>query len=151
MELAPPEIVEGAVCTDVSESEIQDILDNTVPQMLEILKANEGKGLAAPQVGIMKNFFIMLTGDKEYKVFFNPKYYAVGSRTQTQEARLTYGKDNYKVCKRFKSVQAHYDDVVDGKFQHVKVNIKGYDSFAFQHESDHVGNGPGQKGKTIFM
>lgn len=145
MELALPEIVEGAICSDVLESEISEILEKTAPEMIELLKTQEGKGLAAPQVGIMKKFFVMLTGDNEYKIFFNPKYYAVGSRTQTQEACLTYGKDNYKVCKRFKSIQAHYDDVVDGKFQHVKVSVKGFDSFAFQHEADHC------YGKTIFM
>lgn len=90
MELSPPEIVENAICSFVTDQEVQDILDNIVPQMLEILNANEGKGLAAPQVGIMKKFFIMIMDDKKYKVFFNPAYYATGSRTKTQEACLTY-------------------------------------------------------------
>lgn len=145
MELAPASLVEGAKCSEVSVEDAMEILEKTVPEMIELLKAQQGKGLAAPQVGIMKKFFVMLTGDNEYKVFFNTKYYGKASRTQTQEACLTYGKDVYVKCKRFKAIQAHYDDVIEGQFRHEKVNVKGFDAFAFQHETDHL------SGITIFM
>lgn len=145
MELASIDFVENCVCDEVSSEEAIDIVKNKYESIIELIKQNEGSGLAGPQVGDLKKYFVMLTGDKEYKIFFNPRYVMNGSRIQTQEACLTYGNDKFTKCKRFKSVVAFYDDLIDGKLVSQRVKVKGIDAIIFQHETDHC------YGKTIFM
>lgn len=60
---------------EVIESEIQDIIDIS-GEMFSIMKANNGVGLAAPQIGISKRFFI--------KKCFHPILgFTINSKTQT--------------------------------------------------------------------
>ena len=143
--LAPPEQVEGAQCETVSETQAIEIVHELFDEMKEFLKQNQGKGLAGPQIGKNLKFFMMATSDGEYKIFFNSKYYGTASRTQSGESCLTYGKDRYYRVKRYKAIQAHYQELVDDKLVPVKVNVRGFDAIAFQHETDHL------YGETIAM
>ena len=60
LELAPPIEVENAVCESVTADEVESILKDMVPDMEKILEETGGVGIAAPQVGIKKKFFVLI-------------------------------------------------------------------------------------------
>ena len=68
---------------------VDEDMDNVVKlaeQMHTVMSQNNGIGLAAPQVGIDKSFFIM--GDKtRYKLIVNPKIIETGK----EEGLITEG------------------------------------------------------------
>jgi peptide deformylase len=145
LELVPAEEVEYVKCDDVKPEDMKEILEIFVPQMEGILESHSGLGLAAPQVGIKKKFFIAQDLNKKgkYDLFINPIYTGEGSRIKTTEGCLTY-PDKQVEMKRFKSIRLiHY--AWDGKNLTKKIDkIKGVESVVYQHETDHL------KGKTLF-
>ena len=58
-------------CTDVTE--FDDALHILLQAMYETLEDAEGIGLAAPQVGVDKRFFIVSLPDGTKKEFINPQ------------------------------------------------------------------------------
>ena len=149
LKLSPPEEVEGVVCEEVSPSEIADIIENIKPQMEAILTKHKGIGLAAPQVGIKKKFFIILNPTSTYDIYFNPQYYKDSNvRIQIREGCLTYPGRDFET-KRWKNIRC-ISYVLEGSAWKKKIfTLKGMSSIAFQHEADHCGNGPGRVGVTI--
>lgn len=142
LKLEPPEKVEYAKCDDVTQDDVDDILTYIIPQMKGICLSAGGYGLAAPQVGVYKKFFIIRKEDdnKEFDIYFNARYFKDGSRIHSSEGCLTYdmGK-KYNEVKRFKSIKASYQ-VLDKNAQLVRKTekIKGMRALGFQHETDHT-------------
>lgn len=144
LQLVDKSIVENCKCESVTESEALELINGEVmSQFIALMITEEGRGLAAPQVGIMKKFFV--AKDFNMEPMFNCFYVSNGSKFQLQEACLTYGKDNFTKTKRFKSVIAKYDQIVDGKLVSFSKTLRGDDAVVFQHETDHL------HGSTIFM
>ena len=110
IELAPASEVEGAICETVKEEEVAEIMQIYIPQMIGILESLNGYGLAAPQVGIKKKFFIMRNDEtRNYDVFFNAIYFKEGSRFKIEEGCLSYEKGkNFAKIDRWKSVKVRY-------------------------------------------
>ena len=150
MTLVPADQVEGAVCTVVTEQEALEYMTSTIPDMIDLLTLENGKGLSAPQVGINKKFFILRLEDGSIKAFFNAKYYDLAARTQSVEGCMTYPGEFYKV-KRFKAINAAHDELVNDKLVHNRKNMRGFDAIAFQHECQHHGGSFSDKGITIKM
>lgn len=149
LKLVSSEDVENISCEDVSQDEIDDILTYVLPQMEGICSSLNGYGLAAPQVGINKNFFIMrnIKDPEKFDVFFNAKYFKDGNRVKIREGCLSYqlGKKNCEI-KRFKSVKILYQKLDKDENLVDKVErAKSIRALGFQHEIDHL------KGITIFM
>jgi len=148
LELQPPEKVENVTCDDVSQEEVDDILTYIIPQMKGICISTGGYGLAAPQVGIYKKFFILRSDidSEEFDIYFNSRYFKDGSRIKSNEGCLTYdlGK-KYNEVKRFKSIKIVYDTLDKDESLIKKVEkVKGMRAIGLQHESDHL------YGITIF-
>jgi peptide deformylase len=138
--------VENVDCEDVQSEEMKHILDVIIPQMKGILKAENGVGLAAPQVGIKKRFFIAWNPDKQdFEPYFNAFYIrASDSRTKMQEGCLSYEKGKYKEIKRYKSIKLIHDAWNGTKFERKTKTFRGIEAIILQHECDHL------RGKTIF-
>ena len=59
-------------CTDVLPEEINDSFRATLEEMFTTMISANGVGLAAPQVGIAKRFFVVMADDETRRVFINP-------------------------------------------------------------------------------
>ena len=59
-------------CEPVKPEEINDELRSILNEMFETMISANGVGLAAPQVGINKRFFVAMADDEIRRVFINP-------------------------------------------------------------------------------
>lgn len=57
----------------VEPSEINDDMRALFDEMFETMTAADGVGLAAPQIGISKRFFVLVADDDVRRVFVNPQ------------------------------------------------------------------------------
>lgn len=152
MELADKDFVESCVPEEVLEEEAQNIVDTIVPEMIEMAEEKEALGLAAPQVGIPKKFFIARDlNTRQLHVYFNALYFKDSTaRVQMQEGCLSYPGDGTAVVKRNKRIKMMYSVFENGKLVPKTKKIRGEQAIVFQHEIDHCGNGKSTLPKTIF-
>ncbi len=59
-------------CESVKPEEINDEFRSLLNEMFETMISTNGVGLAAPQVGIAKRFFVIIADDDIRRVFINP-------------------------------------------------------------------------------
>lgn len=59
-------------CEEVKPEEINDEMRSLFDEMFETMISANGCGLAAPQVGISKRFFVIIADDDVRRVFINP-------------------------------------------------------------------------------
>ena len=124
--------------------EVETIDDRIIElgkDMLETMYKNDGIGLAACQVGILKRVivydvkYVEEDGKKEGHILINPK---ITSRSKTmievEEGCLSF-PDVYKVVQRHEKVTVEYTDI-DGKRK--KINAKDIEAVCLQHEIDHL-------------
>lgn len=145
--LSPKEEVEGCVCEPVLAGEVEEILEKYIPDMEAILVETQGLGIAAPQVGIKKKFFVTKKPFGEgFDVYFNAFYTQDASPTTVQEGCLTYGKDNKSTVKRYKAIRLVHDayDPVKKTLTKQFKKVRGTEAIVLQHEADHL------VGVTIF-
>ena len=147
LKLVSAKKVEYITCENVSSKEIEEIINIYKPQMEGILESEKGWGLAAPQVGIKKKFFIVRNFKTlKYDIYFNAFYTKEGSTFKLREKCLTYG-DRWAETKRAKSVtminEVYNADKKEFSKKRLKVRDKDL-SVAIQHEIDHL------SGITIF-
>ncbi|GAA3602932.1 hypothetical protein GCM10022396_20420 [Flavivirga amylovorans] len=98
-----------------------------------------GVGIAAPQVGILKNIIWVQRFDKEYfpfEVYLNPKIIKYSEDKQTsKEGCLSIPNRTDALNNRAESITIEYDTM---KGEHKTEIIKGFTSVIFQHEIDHL-------------
>ena len=116
---------------------VDDDMDNVVKlaeQMHKIMAQHHGIGLAAPQVGLDKSFFIM--GDKtRYKLVVNPKIIETGDEQGlVTEGCLSFPGLFLKVLRPLNVVVEY----VNTKGEKVNEKLEGMMSRVFQHEADHL-------------
>lgn len=109
--------------------------------MLETMYKNDGIGLAACQVGILKRIivydvkYIEEDGKKEGHILINPKIVSRSkSMIEVEEGCLSF-PDIYKVVKRHEKVTVEYTDI-NGKKK--RINAKDIEAVCLQHELDHL-------------
>lgn len=135
MKLIEASKVENCKCDPVELNEIPKILKDS-KKMESIMVDNNGIGLAAPQVGIFKRYFIMkdFTTDGSQLVI-NPEIVKYSDKVGSfREGCLTY-KGFSSVVKRSKSVKATW---MTGTGEMVHRKLTGRESQVFQHEFDHM-------------
>ncbi|MBQ8294313.1 MAG: peptide deformylase [Alphaproteobacteria bacterium] len=117
--------------------EILDVLD----QMVDMMVAQNGVGLAAPQVGILSRFLVMMDPDTEiiYKMI-NPKILSRSTDTTNMEEGClsVLGSDNlpvYAHVSRPSSVVVEWTDE-NGTVQ--TAQMSGVPARIVQHETDHL-------------
>lgn len=115
-----------------------DLLGALRRYMLPIMKRNNGIGLAAPQVGVFKQFFIMQLDDGRIVDVVNPEIRRMyGYERPGFEACLSLPPNgNGCMVARCDHVQIEYSSVKSSLRQE-KV-FSGMDSRVAQHECDHL-------------
>lgn len=98
-----------------------------------------GVGIAAPQVGILKNIIWVQRFDKEnlpFEVYLNPKITKYSEETQTvREGCLSIPDRSETLNSRSKEILIEYD-TMEGT--HQTETVEGFTSVIFQHEIDHL-------------
>ncbi len=110
-------------------------LENIINEMFVLMDERRGVGLAAPQVGISRRFFITNAPDDKKRVFINPEIIATSQETvKAEEGCLSlpgvWGNVERSVAI---SIQA-YD--VKGKI--FRLNAEDWLARVIQHEYDHL-------------
>jgi peptide deformylase len=104
-----------------------------VKQMTKIMFENNGIGLAAPQVGVLKRLFIMGNRDK-LVVCVNPTLISGGESYRDLEGCLSF-PNLWLHVSRYKQIQVRYQDI-QGNI--VENTLEGLMARVYQHESDHL-------------
>ncbi|MBR4507105.1 MAG: peptide deformylase [Alphaproteobacteria bacterium] len=126
-------------CTPVEK--IDDKLLETLDTMVDMMRAQSGVGLAAPQVGITQRFLVMMTPDDE-KIFkmINPVITSRSEKTVVMEEGClsVLGGDNlpvYANVSRPESINVQWTDE-NGETQ--SAEMSGVPARIVQHETDHL-------------
>jgi len=110
------------------DNEIKDLIKN----MIKTMEKNQGIGLAAPQVGVLKRIIIALT-DNGPKAFINPKIIKKTKETEIMEEGCLSFPGLFLEIKRWKGVEI---EALDGNGN--KIKATGLLARILQHEIDHL-------------
>ena len=104
-------------------------------EMLEIMKASGGIGLAGNQVGLLRRVFVMRTADGREFGCFNPWImFGDNDKIAGNEGCLSFPNLWLKVARHNKITASYLDNT--GK--QCIIELEGIDSRCFQHELDHL-------------
>lgn len=111
-----------------------------VADMFDTMYANNGVGLAAPQVGVLKKVFVLDCTTEEnpmpQMVFINPMIVKKSGAILSKEGCLSF-PGVYTDVKRYDTVTVRYLDL-EGKRKEMTVEGGGLLCRAIQHEFDHL-------------
>lgn len=109
-------------------------LKRFVQDMFETMQAYEGVGLAAPQVGLSKRFFVLNEPEGGPICFVNPEILEREGREEVEEGCLSMPRV-YALVPRATFIKVRAQDVAGEAFE-----IEANDFFAriIQHETDHL-------------
>lgn len=120
-------------CAPVEE--VTDELRATFDEMFETMREADGVGLAAPQVGIDRRFFVVTADDEVRRVFVNPQIVATSAETgEYEEGCLSLPGFNEKITRPLRvTVQA-----LDENGRPFTLEADGLLARVIQHEYDHL-------------
>ncbi len=104
-----------------------------IASMFDTMYAQKGVGLAAPQVGINEQIFIVDTGKDAFAVI-NPKIIRATGAEVGEEGCLSIPHLQVEI-KRAKELEVEF---LDEDNQLVRAKISGLLAKVFQHENDHL-------------
>jgi peptide deformylase len=115
---------------------IDDSIRQLVEKMKDIMLANKGVGLAAPQAGVpLRLFIISLDGKREsVRVYINPAVTPIGELTETEEGCLSV-PGIYTKIRRYKQCSVTATDLDRNEFTE---EADGLYARCLQHEYDHI-------------
>ena len=117
----------------VNKIEKDDI--SIIEKMIDAMFANEGIGLAAPQIGVSKQIIVVNGGkDKDIIKLINPVILKREGEEEAKEGCLSI-PDIYVEVKRSSNVTV---EGLDEKGEPVKIEAEGLLSRTLQHEIDHL-------------
>jgi peptide deformylase len=125
-----PTLRQRAQPVDVIDDEIRDLCH----LMIEVMLRENGVGLAAPQIGISKQIFVLDASD-EIHVFINPELIELSDEKQeTKEGCLSVPGVDAVVARSARAVVEGYN--LEG--ERVRLEGEGLIARAIQHEMDHL-------------
>lgn len=134
-----PNSVLNKKCDPVDLTKRQELLD-LVSLMQKVMGSAEGIGIAAPQIGVMKQV-ICISVDETHLNVGNPTITPVGTETVlSQEGCLSFPAVYVKV-KRFKEVVLTGYELEDAENRFgnlVSWSLTGKAAICAQHETDHI-------------
>jgi len=104
-----------------------------IAAMFETMESHKGVGLAAPQVGINEQIFVVDTGKDTFAVI-NPKILKSSGSEEMEEGCLSIPRVQVNI-KRAKIVEVEFTDENNRK---VRAKLSGLAARVFQHENDHL-------------
>ena len=115
--------------------EMTDRLKELISDMFDTMYDANGVGLAAPQVGVLKQIFVVDIGDGKQYVAINPEITVVGEEVQTgEEGCLSVpGKEGVVTRPMHIKVKA-----LDQNMKEYTLDASGFLARAFSHENDHL-------------
>lgn len=99
---------------------------------------NEGVGIAAPQVGVLRRIIAVQRFDKAgepFEFFLNPEIIGVSGEKQAGREGCLSVPDRYGDVERWQQIRVRYIDE-DGEPR--EEEIAGFTAVIFQHELDHL-------------
>lgn len=123
-------------CEPVKPEEINDEFRATLNEMFETMISADGVGLAAPQAGIAKRFFVIISDDDVKRVFINPEITKTSAElSEYEEGCLSLPGFSEKIVRPVKiSVSALNEN---GK-RFTLEDVDGLLARIIQHENDHL-------------
>ncbi len=123
-------------CTPVELEEINDELRKTIAEMFDTMISADGVGLAAPQVGIPKRFFVIMSDDDIKRVFINPVI------TKTSTETCSYDEGCLSIPGVSESITRPASISITALNENGKrftmENVDGLLARIIQHENDHL-------------
>lgn len=120
--------------TEVFNMKLYPDLDKMFAEMFEVMRASDGIGLAAPQVGLKFRFFIMDLDGKEY-VCVNPRVIKRGKETEVKEEGCLSYPGQKVLVERPKEIRVAY---LDKRGMRKQKKLTGLAARCFLHELDHL-------------
>ena len=122
-------------------TEITPQILNTMDEMIGMMRDQSGVGLAAPQVGMLQRFLVMMNPDTE-QVFkmINPKIISHSAETCTMEEGClsVLGPDNLPVYSRVTRPSSVVVEWTDENCNAQGAEMSGLPARIVQHETDHL-------------
>lgn len=115
---------------DTVTPRIQRLIDD----MVDTMRAADGAGLAAPQVGVLRRIVVIETPDDGLFTLINPKIIAFSGEQETEEGCLSI-PGRWGITKRPMHVTVK---ALDKNGETVTVNGSGLLAKALCHEIDHL-------------
>ncbi len=116
----------------------------------QLIVAENGAGLAAPQIGISKRFFAIKDENKKIRVIINPKIILTfgektfpmmvdekGNQEDFLEGCLSF-PNFWGTVKRWLKIKVEWQELVDKKLVSKSEELEGFKAIVWQHESDHL-------------
>ena len=114
-------------------TEIDNKIRELALDMLDTMYKNDGIGLAAPQVGILKRIIVVDIGEGP-KVYINPVIVKASGKQTCEEGCLSFPNTFGNVDRPLNIVVEAYD--IDGN--KIKKKAKDLEAVALCHEIDHL-------------
>lgn len=115
--------------------EVNNIVKKIVPQMVKLMKENNGCGIASTQVGINKTFFVAELGQK-IRVFINPEIIDYSEEKEKDYEGCLSVPNVSGLVERHLKVTVKY---FDGKLMRQNTEVfRGHKARIVQHEIDHL-------------
>jgi len=117
------------------------ILQNFIKRLYATVRdsMSMGVGIAAPQVGVLKNIIWVQRFDKEnfpFEVYLNPKIVSYSEKKQTmKEGCLSIPDRTETLSSRSFAITIEYDTM---NAEHKSEIVNSFTSVVFQHEIDHL-------------
>jgi peptide deformylase len=119
-------------------AKVDDAIRALVKDMAETMYAEEGIGLAAPQVGLLKRILVVDTSPQQegqkLQVFINPELVSAEGRTKYTEGCLSIPGEAEEI-ERFDKVTVR---ALNEKGETFEIEADGLLAIALQHEMDHL-------------
>lgn len=128
-----PNKILSQICEPVETTELPS-LKPIIKNMISIMRMHNGLGLAAPQVGIDKRFFVWLDENRIARVFINPVIISSSGKIKLEEGCLSIPNIRKKI-KRKRIVEI---DAMDKDGNIINQTLKNMDAVIVQHEIDHL-------------
>lgn len=123
------------VAVDVQPEEINDEFRALTEEMFETMIAANGVGIAAPQVGIGKRFFVIIADDDVRRVFVNPQIIS------TSNDLVDYEEGCLSLPKIYENIKRPSQVTVQALNENGKpftIEADGLLARIIQHENDHL-------------
>ncbi|HAM78267.1 MAG TPA: peptide deformylase [Treponema sp.] len=123
-------------CEEVKPEEIDDSMRKLFDEMFQTMISANGVGLAAPQVGIAKRFFVAMSDDEVRRVFINPVITKTSAELcDYEEGCLSIPGENENISRPAKVSVSALNEF--GKPFAIE-NADGLLARIIQHENDHL-------------
>ena len=118
--------------------------------ILELERGENAAGLAAPQIGVSKNFFGIKRNNRKIEVFINPKLIRTWGERAYPKMVMDGGKeedflegclsfpDYFGTVKRWLKIEVGWLELKGEKLIPKRKELSGFEAIVWQHESDHL-------------